>query len=108
MTTTRKSLDFLSPEQIKPFKKINSLLNQSVMAWVTHNDSGGNVEDTSNIYDEKAEKIAHAEAMRKGYYVKFSYPGLYLTFEITNINNGKEYTEYNTEGFFKRINGFYD
>jgi len=108
MTTTRKSLDFLSPEQIKPFKKINNLLNQSVLAWVMYNDSRENVEDTSNIYDEKAEKIAQAEAKKRGYTVKFSYPGLYPTFEITNANNGKEYTEYNTEGFFKRINGFWD
>jgi len=89
--------------------KIDKIIHKAAQCWELYNNSGGSIPDNSDVYYRKAEKIAQSEAIKKGYNVTFDLGvGLYPTFEIIHTETGKHYTEYNAEGFFKRINGFWD
>jgi hypothetical protein len=93
----------LTIDQLPDSNKINKYIEKAVKAWTDYNNSGGRIEDVSDKYYKQAEKIAQKWAnvtLDCGV-------GLYPTFEIV-MPDGKHYTEYNTQGFFRRINGFWD
>jgi len=89
-------------DQLPNSNKINRYINKAVRSWENYINQIVPSDEESEKFYKRAEKIAQAEATKKGYTVRFDYPGLYPTFEITNINSGKEYTAYNTAEFFKR------
>lgn len=95
----------ITEDQIKAAKTIDKYIQTAVNSWTRYNNTRGNYKDMSGAWYGKAEKIAKAEAEKMGASVKFDYPGLYPTFEVTI--NGKTYSEYNTGSFFRRINGFW-
>ncbi|HBD92757.1 MAG TPA: hypothetical protein DC057_01135 [Spirochaetia bacterium] len=97
----------ITNDQLSSSNKITRYINKAVYSWENYiNQTLPNDEESEKWY-KKAEKIAQAEAKKRGYFVSFDYPGLYPTFEIVGPD-GKEYTAYTTADFFRRINGFYD
>jgi len=87
-------------------KKINEFITRAIHAWESYNTRGGMTVNRYDYWYNKAEKLAQEAAKEKGYTLYFDYPGLYPTFQLSKDN--QSYTEYNTESFFKRINGFWD
>lgn len=88
--------------QLEYSEKMNWCLVNAVKSWTLYNNSGGRVKDRSDYWYNKLEQTAQEIAV-----VKLDRGvGLYPTFQI-NID-GKIYTEYDIESFFKRINGFWD
>jgi hypothetical protein len=97
----------LTIEQITSLKNIENCITKAVNSWVNYNNSHGTKRDNSNYWYNKALRLAENESMKKGYIVKFDYPGLYPTYEIIDQSTNEKYTEYNGLNFFKRINNFW-
>jgi hypothetical protein len=95
----------ITESQLFASNKMHKYINQAVNAWTNYANTPG-VPDNSGLYYVKALKIAQDEANKLNCSVEFDYPGLYPTYEI--VKDGKHYTEYTVESFFKRINGFWD
>jgi hypothetical protein len=116
MTTQRIAL---TPEQKRVSDKINRYIELAKKSWEDNNNSRGAIEDKSDDYYLIAEKTAQTminivSDINPDFIlnnVLFDCGvGLYPTFEMDYTYKGekKHYTAYNTDQFFKTINGFWN
>jgi len=99
----------LTYDQLHNSTKMYKYLDKAIDAWIVYNNSGGKIDDGSTRWYNLLEKTANNEAIKKGYACIIDCGvGLYPTFEVIHSESKKSYTEYDIEGFFRRINGFWD
>jgi len=116
MTTKRTTL---TAEQKPISEEINLYIDRAVTAWTNYNNSGGKLKDNSDYLYEMAEKAAkkminvksnlNPDFMLKNVSLDCGV-GLYPTFEMEYLYKAetRHYTAYNTDQFFKTINGFWN
>lgn len=101
--------------------KIDRNIQKAAKSWEDNNNSGGRIPDNSEHYQELAEKalktlentsIPWNEKIQKITALNLDWGvGLYPTFETDYIDqNGEKQhnTQYNSENFFRFINGFWN
>ena len=95
----------ITEDQLFIQNKYETMIQKAVKSWERYNNTSGMYKDNSIYYYNKAEKILQEKYPNNNVKINTGV-GLYPTIQFEYSN--KQYEVYNTEGFFKRVNGFWD
>ena len=105
----------ITEDQLLVSNKYNRWIERGSQAWIDYNNGRGMIDDDSNRWYNKAEKLLQQYVGKKSQFSKHTLiavnldkgVGLYPTIEL-RFDNGKCFTEHRVADFFKQINGFWN